>query len=89
MIGISARGRKELENHLAGKRLTAKQAAYAKCYDCMGGFVDGKVDCGVTGCPLYGYMPYGSRKYAPKKQSGGQADNLIKARAAKSKINTI
>lgn len=69
MIGISARGRKELENHLAGKRLTAKQAAYAKCYDCMGGFVDGKVDCGIIGCPLHPIMAYNKAKQPPIKRA--------------------
>lgn len=53
-----ARGRKEFMTHLSGKPLTLKQAVLAKCYDCMAGYTDGKVDCGIMNCPLYQWMPY-------------------------------
>lgn len=56
--GKSAKGRKELINHLSGERLTARQAILAKCYECMGLYVDGKVDCEIQDCPLYPFMPY-------------------------------
>jgi hypothetical protein len=59
--GIKARGGKELRNYLAGRRLSPKQMAAAKCYDCMGGFADGKGDCKMTECPLYLLMPYRER----------------------------
>lgn len=51
-------GRAELERHLSGKRLTQRGAIKAKCYDCMGCYVDGKVDCLNKGCSLHPYMPY-------------------------------
>jgi hypothetical protein len=55
---ILAQGRMELRKHLAGKRITRNAAIKAKCYDCMGGFTDGKQDCQITACPLYPWMPY-------------------------------
>jgi len=56
--GMKARGRKELLVHLTGKPLQRGQAIPAKCYDCTGYYADGKVDCHMPMCPLYGYMPY-------------------------------
>jgi hypothetical protein len=35
-----------------------KKAIQAKCYDCTGQYVDGRVDCGCPNCPLYQWMPY-------------------------------
>jgi hypothetical protein len=58
IYGIKAKGRNELIKHLNGQRLTRKQAAYAKCYDCMCGYIDGKNDCRIPDCPLYPFMPY-------------------------------
>ena len=58
MKGIRAIGRKELTRHLEGKRLTSRQSIFAKCYDCMGGYVDGRFTCNIPQCPLYPYMPY-------------------------------
>jgi hypothetical protein len=37
---------------------TLKQAALSQCHRCMGHYVDGKVDCEVTTCSLYTWMPY-------------------------------
>lgn len=85
----SAQGKKELLKFQTVAKITAREAIKAKCYECMGNYEDGRDDCEVTTCPLYGYMPYGSRKYEPTRRGKGRADNLIKARAAKSKINTI
>lgn len=56
--GISARGRAELIKFYSGRRVTPLQAVKAKCYDCMGYYVDGKRDCGQVDCPLYRFMPY-------------------------------
>ncbi len=56
--GIKARGKNEFLKHLKGERLTCKQAILANCYDCMGGYTDGKYSCGVSSCPLYLFMPY-------------------------------
>jgi hypothetical protein len=59
--GIKARGGKESKKHLEGDKLTHKQAILAKCYDCMNGYLDGKMDCGIKDCPLYPVMPYRER----------------------------
>ena len=56
--GKQAQGQKEAKKHLAGTRLTQRQAIQAKCYDCMGGYVDGKRSCKIPDCPLSPYMPY-------------------------------
>ncbi|MFA5346634.1 MAG: hypothetical protein WC294_00710 [Methanoregula sp.] len=42
----------------AGAKLTRSRAMLAKCYDCMGFYVDGAGDCGCPDCPLYFWMPY-------------------------------
>jgi hypothetical protein len=47
-----------LDAHRAGARLTQRQGILAKCADCMGRYVDGRVDCRVPACPLYPWMPY-------------------------------
>ena len=59
-MGIKARGRKELIAHKEGKRLTQRQAIYAKCFDCMGGYIDGKTDCNMPHCSLHPFMRYRS-----------------------------
>lgn len=56
--GLSAKGRMELIRHLEGRPLQRGRAIVAKCYDCMGYYADGKVDCLTSACPLYGFMPY-------------------------------
>lgn len=66
-------GRAEMLSHLGGKSLTRKKAMQAKCYDCMGYYVDGKVDCKVPRCPLYPWMPYreGAESNTPQKVGQG------------------
>ena len=51
-------GKRHLLRHLHGERITQRQAILAKCCDCMGYHADGRLDCRVTQCPLYCYMPY-------------------------------
>ena len=58
MNGIRAKGRKEYLKHKSGGRLTPKQAILARCYDCMGYYIDGRMDCQIPECPLYPFMPY-------------------------------
>jgi hypothetical protein len=58
IFGIAAKGCGELIAHTEGRILTRNQAIRAKCYDCMGGYTDGKGDCEIPRCPLYGFMPY-------------------------------
>lgn len=57
-LGIAATGRTPLKNYLSGASITRGEGIKAKCYDCMAGYADGKVDCGIEGCPLYSWMPY-------------------------------
>ena len=63
----SAKGRAELLKHRSGKKLSYKQAVLAKCNDCSGFYADGKIDCQIPDCPLYGFMPY--RNKAAKTDS--------------------
>jgi hypothetical protein len=56
--GLRAKGKKELESHLRGEKLTPLQALLANCYWCMCGYVDGKRDCENQTCPMYCRMPY-------------------------------
>ncbi len=65
-VGGFARGRNEILKHLAGERVTQRQAIIAKCYDCMGFYADGRVDCGIETCALYSYSPYGSKPAAKR-----------------------
>ena len=60
--GVVAKGKKELEAHLRGEKLTSLESLLAKCYDCQGFYLDGKRDCGVTSCPNYSRMPYRDNK---------------------------
>ena len=64
--GIVAQGKSELIKYLKGKSLTRAEAIKAKCYECNCGYTDGKNDCGIIACPLYGYMPYNPNKDKPK-----------------------
>jgi hypothetical protein len=57
-IGIKARGGKELRKYLEGGKLTPKAIVVAKCYECSGGYADGKVDCLIPDCPLHPLHPY-------------------------------
>ena len=41
-----------------GQKLAPTEAMRAKCYDCMGFYEDGIMDCGCSLCPLYSRMPY-------------------------------
>ena len=67
------RGKNELLAHMAGKRLTVRQMALAKCYECIGGYVDGAVDCELIACPLYPLMPYrDGEKYKIKRIAQSQ-----------------
>lgn len=61
-----AKGKNELLKHLAGDRLTLKQAIQSKCYECNGYYVDGKADCKMPDCPLYPFMPYNPGKIRAK-----------------------
>lgn len=86
--GKQAKGRKELKSHLEGKRLTLRQMILAKCYDCMGYFADGKVDCNIPECALYPVMVYRKGdKYRTKALSDDHKKALKKGRRS-AKQNT-
>ena len=46
-------GGKEYKKFLDGKPVTRKEAMLAHCYECMGGFDEGKQDCMGKSCPMY------------------------------------
>jgi len=52
------KGKNQFDDFQNGKRLTHKQAILAHCFECMGGFEDGKQDCCGYSCPLYSFFPY-------------------------------
>jgi hypothetical protein len=56
--GKQAQGRFGWLKAQKGEKLSWKQSALGKCYDCMCGYIDGKIDCQVEKCPLYWFMPY-------------------------------
>ncbi len=56
--GKAAKGRSEILRHLAGDRLTRGEAIMAKCYECEGYYLDGKVACSIGACPLQPFNPY-------------------------------
>ena len=64
-----ASGKNEYLRYLNGQSISIAQAVKAKCFDCCAYYEDGKVDCGVTDCPLYPWMPFGkAKKERPKKE---------------------
>ena len=65
--GINTRDKKYLLAHLSGEKLTPTQAVHAKCYECMGYYADGKVDCGISDCPLYQFHRYNPHRIVKKK----------------------
>ena len=58
IYGIKAKGRKDLLRHLNWERLTPIQAIIVNCYDCLGGYTDGKYSCDIPECSLFPFMPY-------------------------------
>ena len=80
--GKAAHGQKELIRHLSGERLTLKQAVNAHCYDCMGFYADGKVDCQMPKCSLHPFMAYNQKriKRTVKKTIPGDNGEMRSAR---------
>jgi hypothetical protein len=60
-------GKVSFENVRMHKTMHSKDAILAKCYDCMGFYEDGTMDCGCKDCPLYPWMPYKEKKEIKKK----------------------
>jgi hypothetical protein len=65
---VSGKGSAALDRHRQGERLTPMNAIYAKCAECMADYIDGRVDCGVTGCPLHPFQPYRVQNLAQNPQ---------------------
>jgi hypothetical protein len=71
--GINSRGRTSLLRHFKGERLTQREAILAKCCDCMGHHVDGRLDCRMPYCALYPWMPYRDEKPVhPRRKNAGE-----------------
>lgn len=68
--GKASGGKTRWLAHQRGERLGPVQAIKGKCYECCGGYSDGRVDCGIPGCPLYPWQPY--RKRGRKFPLGGR-----------------
>lgn len=85
-FGITAKGRNEFEKHLKGEKLNKSQAIQAKCYECMGGYADGKGDCKISNCPLYPWMFYKEggavKRELSEEEKKRRAENLKKVRAS-------
>lgn len=78
-------GRTNLLKHLEGAKLTARQAVIAKCCDCMGYYVDGRMDCKMPDCSLYPFMPY---REGEKYKSRTDSAETVKKRVARLRGNT-
>jgi len=86
--GKRAIGRSEYCAYLRGEPVTRGQAVRAKCYDCMGMYRDGLVDCDIKRCPLYPFMPYRDDKtskdpISPDLASGG----AVRGPGGKERVN--
>jgi hypothetical protein len=81
--GKTAKGQKELIKHLSGQKLTFKQAIYARCYDCMGYYADGKVDCKMLHCSLHPFMAYNQNRVKRITKKTMPGDHMEKMRAAR------
>jgi hypothetical protein len=64
--GKRARGKRELIEHLEGKRITPRKAIAAKCFECCCYFADGLMDCKIPKCPCYPFMPFREERQTRK-----------------------
>ena len=56
--GGKAIGQQSFIDLCYGDTLTTVELIRAYCYDCMGFYEDGIIDCKNSKCPLYSKMPY-------------------------------
>lgn len=68
-----SRGNSMLKKHLEGEKLTSRQAILAKCADCMGYWIDGRFDCGISSCSLHTYSPYKGRVPKSRVELGDES----------------
>ena len=71
-FGKSAKGKMYLLKYLDGVTPTLRGGVLAKCYECTNGYADGKIDCGITSCPLYPFMPYRKGEKVVLRKKAGQ-----------------
>jgi hypothetical protein len=75
-------GKAYLLKYLGGQKLSARQSAIAKCCDCMGYYVDGRMDCKMPDCPLYPFMPYREgEKYKTRTMSEETKKKILQAKS--------
>lgn len=60
--GASSPNKKSFLKFINGKPIAWRDAGQAMCYECMGYFEDGKIDCYGYDCPLYPFYPYKNKK---------------------------
>lgn len=72
----TSRGGHHLRAYWAGERLARGAAILAKCCECMGYYRDGRVDCHVPACPLYGFMPYRDDRRGQSPPENVASDSL-------------
>ena len=61
--GVVAIGKKELEAHLRGEKLTYRQQVLANCYQCMNRYLDGRRDCEIKSyCAVLGLTDIPTKK---------------------------
>lgn len=82
-IGVKAKGKRELLRHQKGERLTFQAMIQAKCYECCGGYADGRIDCKIPECPLYPQMPYRAGGVKPIRKVSEEQKAEIRARFQK------
>lgn len=61
-----------------GPRPSSTKAMRAKCFDCCGDMIDGRVDCQIVKCPLYYWQPY--RRLTPDLSWQEEGTHLRKNR---------
>lgn len=59
----------EIVRSKKSKSPSFKKSILAKCKECMCDYVDGRLDCGVTSCSLYHWMPYGELRKKRNERS--------------------
>lgn len=55
-------GKKELLAYMNGHPVSKPGSIKARCFECMGGYPDGAMDCLVEACPLLPHMPYRNKQ---------------------------
>ena len=84
----ASRGRTYLLKYMKGEKLAASQAILAKCFDCMGGHIDGRIDCEMEDCSCYPWMPYKKKENkVPRKKKVLTKEHLANMKKGRDKKN--